>query len=294
MASLSRRDDGDSPLPAKAPTFFKIVLDKALRDGRLEIPPAFVMKNEDCLADSVFLKDPTGRVWRIELTRRCGKVWLQKGWSEFAKFYSLNHGYLLVFSHEGGFSHFLVRIFQRNTLEIDYPISSSHDGVPMLCGGIQLPKKEEHGDNVSLKILDSPRPKTRSGGGMHTDEEKTTRLSDRAFSRAVSFKSSNPFLVVKIQPSYIASQLRLPGSFVRRHICARGVCDMNLEISSRRSWPVKCRVGVYRRKQYARVYDGWKAFARENRVKVGDACVFELINKGGTRSATFKVGIYRA
>lgn len=35
MASSSRRDDGDSPLPAKVPTFFKIVLDKALRDGRL-------------------------------------------------------------------------------------------------------------------------------------------------------------------------------------------------------------------------------------------------------------------
>lgn len=69
---------------------------------------------------------------------------------------------------------------------------------------------------------------------------------------------------------------------------------MNLEISSRRSWPVKCRIGVCRRKQYARVYDGWKAFVRENRVKVGDACVFELINKGRTRNATFKVGIYRA
>lgn len=27
----------------------------------------------------------------------------------------------------------------------------------------------------------------------------------------------------------------------------------------------------------ARVYDGWKAFVRENRPKVGNACVIELI-----------------
>ena len=35
---------------------------------------------------------------------------------------------------------------------------------------------------------------------------------------------------------------------------------------------------------------GWKIFARENHLKVGDVCIFELINN---INLTFKVHIYR-
>lgn len=79
----------------------------------------------DHLAETIFLKVPDGAQWGIELTKSNGKVWLQKGWPEFAEHYSLEHGSVLLFSSEGGYSHFGVQIFKRNTLEMNYPPNSS-------------------------------------------------------------------------------------------------------------------------------------------------------------------------
>ncbi|KAM5576352.1 B3 domain-containing transcription factor VRN1-like [Rosa sericea] len=138
-----RETEEPSPFAAKSPSFFKIVLDSALRDGKIGIPKAFVMKHGKCLAESVLLKVPSGAEWRIGLTRCDGEVWLEKGWPEFAKFYSLDHGYLLVFSCEGDYASFQVQIFSRNTMEIDYPMNSS------LGEGEEL-----EDDDVSVEILD--------------------------------------------------------------------------------------------------------------------------------------------
>lgn len=108
------------------------------------------MKHGNCLAESVLLKDPSGAEWKIELTRSEGEVWLEKGWPKFAEFYSLDHGYLLVFSCEGDFSCFQVRIFNRNTMEIDYPMKPSH--------GVM---EELEDDDASVEILDSVPAKRR-------------------------------------------------------------------------------------------------------------------------------------
>ena len=117
-----------------------------------EIPRAFVMEHGNCLAESVLVKVPSGVEWRIGLTRCDSEVWLEKGWPEFAKFYSLDHGYLLVFSCEGDYSSLQVQIFGRNTLEIDYSMSSSH-------GEREEHEEEEEDDDdddddASVEILD--------------------------------------------------------------------------------------------------------------------------------------------
>ena len=52
-----------------------------------------------------------------------GKLWLQKGWPEFAEHYCLKTGYLLIFNHVAK-SVFRVCIFDRNSCEINYAPSN--------------------------------------------------------------------------------------------------------------------------------------------------------------------------
>lgn len=75
------------------------------------------------LSDSIMLNAPSGSVWSIDIERCKGKVWLQNGWPEFAEFYLICVGYLLVFEYKGD-SSFRVLIFDSSSSEIDYPLGS--------------------------------------------------------------------------------------------------------------------------------------------------------------------------
>lgn len=74
-----------------------------------QIPEKFVQKYGDTLSNMVILKLPCGL-----------QVWLEKGWPEFSKYYSLEHGSMVVFGYEGNFN-FNSRIFDRSTVLINYP-----------------------------------------------------------------------------------------------------------------------------------------------------------------------------
>ncbi|PRQ16283.1 putative transcription factor B3-Domain family [Rosa chinensis] len=96
-SSIARR----ALIPEDPPSFcIKIVTDNDLRDGK-----------------SIFLKAPNcGTWWPIGVKRsvRGGRMWLHKGWQDFANFYSLDQGYFALFTYEGEHSHFLVRLFHWN------------------------------------------------------------------------------------------------------------------------------------------------------------------------------------
>ncbi|XP_050367703.1 B3 domain-containing transcription factor VRN1-like isoform X3 [Argentina anserina] len=65
---------------------------KALQDGKLEIQSFVAMKYGNFLARSVLLKVPNGAMWPVKLTRSVRSTWLEKGWLDVAKFYSLEEG----------------------------------------------------------------------------------------------------------------------------------------------------------------------------------------------------------
>ncbi|CAN1355271.1 B3 domain-containing transcription factor VRN1 [Linum perenne] len=125
----------------EGPHFFKIVLDEAIRDGKLAIsivfvsqqfiPTKFLRKYGENLQNRVILKDPAGTQWPVELTNSEGELWLDKGFPEFADFYSISHGYLVVFQlqirgdDDDHHDHdcFNVVVFDPCATEIDYPCS---------------------------------------------------------------------------------------------------------------------------------------------------------------------------
>ncbi|KAM1907487.1 hypothetical protein ACFX14_027122 [Malus domestica] len=296
LTSRDGKRNGKGPaFPLNAPpSFFKVVLDDTLRDGKIKIPPIGSMKYEDFIGDKMFLEVPNGLVWPVELSRRDCEIWLRRGWLKFARFYFLELGCLLLFTYKGVYSHFQVRIFRRNTLEMDYFNLSDEDETDSNSSGeieCQRMKHDKerrtHGGDGGMSAAHRS-PKVLSRTAQSELEDKT----ERAFAKARSFKSRNPFVVIRMRPSYISTHLKLPIYFAQEHICESGERKVTLKISDMRSWSVKCIIQVYNCQTCARFQDhGWKAFARDNRLEEGDVCVLEVIPN--TSKCALKVYIFR-
>ncbi|RDX79301.1 B3 domain-containing transcription factor VRN1, partial [Mucuna pruriens] len=108
------------PLPSEI-LFFKIILYTTLQHGKLKIPNKFTREHGANLSNPLFLKLPDGIEWKVYWTKDDGGgIWFQKGWKEFAAYYSLNQGHLLLFKYQET-CHLEVHIFDQSTLEISYP-----------------------------------------------------------------------------------------------------------------------------------------------------------------------------
>ncbi|CAB4317902.1 unnamed protein product [Prunus armeniaca] len=107
--------------PMNAPSFFKIVLGRTLQDGKLEIPIIAVHTYGDYMANTAYFNVPDGSIWPIELTR-------------------------LIASYAGKCSHFQLRIFRKNTLEMEYNSSSDDtEGNSNASGDQTEGEKRTHG-----------------------------------------------------------------------------------------------------------------------------------------------------
>ncbi|XP_057980051.1 B3 domain-containing transcription factor VRN1-like [Malania oleifera] len=176
MPPPSCRDGDRSNLPAgETFNFFKIILPANVRDGKLRLPPKFVREYGKKLSNSVLVKVPNGSIWKVELMKCDGGVWLQNGWREFSEYYSISQGHLLIFKYDG-FSHFLVIICDMTASEIEYPFSEigrmvenddsveilgefpmcqkSHCEESIFVGKLKAPKVEEIEDDSSVEILE--------------------------------------------------------------------------------------------------------------------------------------------
>nr|XP_016472693.1 PREDICTED: B3 domain-containing protein Os11g0197600-like isoform X2 [Nicotiana tabacum] len=110
-----------------------------------------------------------------------------------------------------------------------------------------------------------------------------------AYQRAKAFKSENPFFVCFMQPSYVSSacgpmRLSITLSRARKFFATRH-SDVVLQVSSKKSWAVKCILGPAN----AKLTSGWKDFVLDNNLKVGDVCVFERVSRS---KLLFNVIIY--
>ncbi|KAB5574513.1 hypothetical protein DKX38_001707 [Salix brachista] len=359
---MGEGDAKPSVFVAKPPHFFKVILEDSLREGKLIIsltssvflhdsvlfpmlPQKFVTRYGMDLTNLAHLK-VLGEAWEIELTKCDGKVWLQKGWKEFAEYYSVACGHFLVFEYEGNCD-FRVLIFDNSATEMDYPLKNNHE--------------ERMEENNSVEILDnfspsrrtrkeSPLPCPRShkmgrtnstfetgtcsklntrSRGMKSKKKAKLRCSVRgldeedsirgvrgmlmatsqrlshtgansnmrpltcyekakALGRTRAFKSENPFFKAAMSPSYVHTSYRLcvPSSFARKYF-TKNQGYVTLCVMDGRTWPVK----YYNRTKSRVVFcHGWMAFAKDNKLAVGDFCIFELIN---ITEMSFKVVFFR-
>ncbi|XVE82716.1 hypothetical protein DITRI_Ditri16bG0028300 [Diplodiscus trichospermus] len=154
MASSHQKGNVHSMVITNSPHFFKIILQDTIRNGKLGIPTKFARKYGNGMSSPTFLRVPTGEVWKVELTKSDGKIWLKDGWKEFSNHYSLDFGHFLVFRYEGN-SNFHVVIFDSSTSEIEYPYTSNNNGVYKEFPQQNLEKSE---DDDSIQILEDFSP----------------------------------------------------------------------------------------------------------------------------------------
>ncbi|KAK2445282.1 B3 domain-containing transcription factor VRN1 [Trifolium repens] len=265
--------------------FFLIIPAQSLHLGKLMIPRKFVAKYGECLPKTICLKTPNGVNWKLNLVKSDGKLWFQKGWKEFAKYHSLADGHLLLFKYEKT-CHFHVHIFDKSAFEINYPFTrleakrvkpSNHED----CRASQKRKV-----NSSFEIGSSSCVK---GKQVITDADKVSTLE-----RAKSLRTCNPSFVLVMGASYVEHHflLTIPAMFGKKHFDLnkkRG--DIYFQVSNGIVWPARYRIRMSSTGLRFELSSGWKTFAIDNNLKVGDVCNFELIL---STNMTFQVHIFRA
>ncbi|XP_017253443.1 B3 domain-containing transcription factor VRN1-like [Daucus carota subsp. sativus] len=287
--------------------FFKINMRPSYVDGRcLMIPRKFVSLYKN-LTDRISLKAPSGLIWSIDLERNSDEICLRNGWLEFAKFYSISFGHMLVFEYQGD-SKFLVRIFDPSASEIDYPLATTK--IPNSVKSRSKVKKTviDIDDTTSSEMIRPSKkirassapiaarntgPKLQHKKAMENDEPAPASKEDkdRALASAKAFRSKNPFFIHAMKPIYVyenGSGVYIPKTFKEAYKKWKYQNQILLEAEGR-IWPVTC--SLYSHCNQCRIRQGWAQFARDNSLKAGDVCVFELINPS---TKLLQVLIFRA
>ncbi|KAL4595973.1 hypothetical protein ACB092_12G130600 [Castanea dentata] len=269
-------EDGPADLTTKAPHFVKMSMPQSLREGKLLIPKKFIAKYGVDLSNMAFLMIPNGTTWKVKLTKRDGEVWFENGWCKFASCHGLTLGHLLVFRYEGN-SHFYVLIFDATATEIDYPLDDQ----------LQVRRLEDsESDDNSVKIIDGfmPSQKTREiDGGVGTSTSRR-RLKGKAVVNDEEYKAlenSQELMTTNGE----AENLSLPHGIINylpregftKDYTKGSILTIKLQVMDR-LWLVKLYIyeGMNRTSSCV-VSASWSAFVRENKLRVGDVCVFEVI-----------------
>ncbi|KAL6993679.1 60S ribosomal protein L7-like 1 [Sarracenia purpurea var. burkii] len=103
-------------------------------------------------------------------------------------------------------------------------------------------------------------------------QSATANVEYSALQRARDFKSESSFFTISMKSSYVYGSVTLyiPRDFAQKYLWGENII---LRVSEGRTWLVK----LYRATSGDQFSLGWVSFVRDNNLKVGDVCVFELI-----------------
>ncbi|KAK7343346.1 hypothetical protein VNO77_12011 [Canavalia gladiata] len=299
--------------------FFKKIEENSLRNGELRIPRSFVHNCWKGVSNPVHLLLPNGAKWEVNWKKLDSEVWLTNNWKKFAEFYALDEDYLLVFRYVGK-SRFQVVIFDQSALEIRYPLLDAEENVDSLRQSKRpksplpfsptkkiktnpneepkrystQPVETEHAQFRRTKLemkkfnadFDNAKPKITGGGGIIHVNRRCS--NSEALERAKAFSSENPFFIRKMRPSYIERHvLAIPGYFIRAYQKKKDG-SVTLWVCKERTWNVKFKLNGGNGQLH--LTTGWKKFAKDNNLKLGDVCVFEQTKSTGI---SFRVVIFR-
>ncbi|KAF7806642.1 B3 domain-containing transcription factor VRN1 [Senna tora] len=325
-------------MPSKHPSmpeyalFYKRLRSAPLRRRhKLMIPPGFVKKyGGDALPEVAILRLPNGAEWEVNLEKRNNggggggdRVWFAKGWKEFAEYYSVFDGRLLVFGYNHSTFRFHVLILDSKTsLEIRYPSDveknreENFERGSLLCTGRRncedsvLPckrrrvideggRKVESAFNSVEKDLHHSTKKFKGDrqGMFDSNSLKSKVVKENSAlegARANAFKSQYPSFVWVAKQSYIHCKFNfsIPSTFAKSFLGSKENGEItNLVMLDGRVWNAKY---IVRKLHTRRIFElsgaGFRALAKANDLQVADVCVFELLEG---RTITFRVSIFR-
>ncbi|KAM4118026.1 hypothetical protein ACB094_02G169700 [Castanea mollissima] len=299
------------------PEFFKVFLPNTC-SHEISIPQAFIKYFNGTIPKRAILKDQTGKSWRVGLEQTNRRLCFNSGWHCFASDHSLEFGDFLIFKFNRS-SLFEVKIFSKTGCKKE---QAAPIGKPIPFVNLEEDSKTEltcsrptrfgkrKRSEVGLKKIEAggsseaSRHKLKRTTGTnltktpHFDrmyygkpkqlirEDCTSSRASLALEAARKFISENPFIKVLITSARLkCAHMDVPSGFIKKY--KRGTTRTVMLQVANRSWPVKLL--VYPRASY-KLSAGWSAFMKENTLKEGDVCIFELIKRD---DIVFKVNIFR-
>ncbi|MCL7045047.1 hypothetical protein MKW94_015727 [Papaver nudicaule] len=302
---------------------------------QLMLPKKFVkkclVKEFSEISTSVSLKGPSGQVWAVELIRKDDEMYLKEGWDVFVKEHNLKENDRLFMTYKSGA--FAVLMLDSGNFcekESSYFVRNCQ-GCQRSNGGLNQSQRadpkcsEEVESEPSIEISDRRNSTADDGrtevsvmGNNSTDsEEEINQVSPLAIvsrRRTVCKKRNHltyqqavregnrrgtPHFVVLMQPSHVSRTffMAIPAETARKYL-PRANIDISLKIDGR-TWHAKYSYYGNRRSSGFRGA-GLEKFVRDNKLEVGNACLFETTSSFSASSSrtpknhiTFNVSIFR-
>ncbi|PUZ37958.1 hypothetical protein GQ55_9G158400 [Panicum hallii var. hallii] len=283
--------------------FFKVLIGDFRK--RLVLPDKLALHFRGKIARSIKLESRSGHTFDVQVAKNSGRLVLQSGWESFVSAHGLKMLDFLVFKYDG-ISRMKVLIFD----------PSGCDKVPTCFVTKNTnncrQKKEESFDisSNSAKIANisssSCSPSESSGGSTSSEEHEAHSVPSYILPRGTSLTNvQNKKLEKKVQA--ICSEIPIYGCVIKttnisgehQHMrFSAKYSEAYLPFIKRtlmlrrhgKSWDVMCHLqvpsGQY---QFQKLGKGWRRFARDNNLQVGDLCLFELLKT----KYTMKVHVVR-
>ncbi|XP_050235061.1 B3 domain-containing transcription factor VRN1-like isoform X2 [Mercurialis annua] len=231
--------------------FFKIILPSTLTEKKLRIPIKFVRRFRDELSNVANFIVPNGCNWRVSMRKDQNDIWFDDGWHDFVEHYSIGKGYFLIFAYRG-FSSFGVFIFDTTACEIEY---TENVGSPVDGESLLVPKCED------FEIITTE----------NLEFRKVSLESKAAIELARQYIPKHPCFMAVLYV-YNCRELHVPSKFATRYLSATPKL-FKFDVSDGREWTVALR----KQRGLFSFGKGMRPFFRDNNLKAGDVCVFEMI-----------------
>uniref|UniRef100_A0A0D9W3K7 TF-B3 domain-containing protein n=1 Tax=Leersia perrieri TaxID=77586 RepID=A0A0D9W3K7_9ORYZ len=269
------------------PQFLRILLPGYME--KMRIPDKFLQHHiteEHLNSIMAYILSPLGKVWRIELEKKEFGMFFKGGWSQFLSFHDISHGDVILLRYEGNLV-FKIKVFGLNGLKKDlktkhYIIQHNTENKQepsSFSRSKSNPKNRRCGeDNENQQEIPCSRKgsskKRRSGG--ETERQRRSKSLYQIEPPSWIMKELNKYILQRGNVSF-------PGTFcksiglVEKGIVTLMVKDSKGRCCSRWSWDVAVSVNKNGQGCCYLFGTGWKKFCKENSLKLGDVCIFNVV-----------------
>ncbi|KAG2630425.1 B3 domain-containing protein Os12g0592300-like isoform X2 [Panicum virgatum] len=264
------------------------------------IPEKFAQNFKGQITGGFELNAPSGKTWHISVDKRGDELFLMSGWEDFVKAHELQENDLLLFTCCGN-SSFQVLVFEASGCERVSSMFGNQIG-PDMCKHVKN-IVGQHGEpdapNTSNFIVNYS---ANSDDGSDDDFANSNcyysmfanRLRDEEKEEIIglaSIQRNNPAFVTVLKKQHVQrnnNSLIIPCRFAADHLEERSQ-DIILRRPNRKDkWLVS-----YYYSCYTRCFQNlpFFKFVRDNKLREGDICVFELLK--GKMRVTMTVHVIR-
>ncbi|XP_061374995.1 B3 domain-containing protein Os01g0723500-like [Gastrolobium bilobum] len=263
------------------PSFFTIIKE-GLNTKTMRVPPKFLKYLDEDFSSKAILIGPSSDLWQVTIYEKGNDIYIQHGWPQFLRDNLVMHDEFLLFTYDGG-NYFRVQIFGKNGCE-------------------SLHFKKIRQEEVVIPRKEKGWPEITSAGSLHLHETKpcqeelllgnegsvpekyflkphiSTELeTSDAYKLAESFTSDNPYLKHHLTKSNVKNCCILPiaTKFARKYI-PEVIEEIILQNLEGKYWRVTVAFNGTPSQRYTQFTKGWAKFVRDNKLKKGDICIFEL------------------